>query len=215
MTETISTSTLSRWFDRAADALTAEADLLTELDSAIGDADHGTNMTRGFDAVRESVLTSAPADVQGLLKAVGMTLVTKVGGASGSLYGTFFLDMSRNTPATGEIRAGELETALQAGLAGVIGRGHAHVGDKTMVDALEPAINAFSLALARGIDVAEASRAAASAAREGRDSTGPLLARKGRASYLGDRSVGHVDPGSASATILLTALSETLQGEPS
>lgn len=213
MTAKITTADLENWLRLSAEELSAQADTLTALDSAIGDADHGTNMTRGFSAVVGKLDAAAAGSIQQLLKSVGMTLVTTVGGASGSLYGTFFLDMGRNSPDAEQMSAAELETALRAGVAGVIGRGHAQVGDKTMVDALDPAVEALSRSLAEGMPAAAAVAAAADAARRGSESTEPLVARKGRASYLGARSAGHVDPGSASAAILVQALSDVLRKE--
>jgi dihydroxyacetone kinase-like protein len=139
-----------------------------------------------------------------------MTLVSTVGGASGSLYGTFFLEMGRNSPSSVQLDASELEKALRAGVNGVIARGHAAVGDKTMIDALEPAVTVLSRSLADGRQLHGSIAAAAAAATTGRDSTEPLVARKGRASYLGERSAGHIDPGAASATILVAALAASV-----
>ncbi|PZU45424.1 MAG: dihydroxyacetone kinase subunit L [Microbacterium sp.] len=209
----ITSAELGAWLRAAAAELKTRADELTALDSAIGDADHGTNMARGFAAVVDK-LDAAPAGeaptVQALLKSVGMTLVSKVGGASGSLYGTLFLDMGKAAPAESTVALPEFATVVAAGVAGVVGRGHAVVGDKTMIDAWEPAVTALHGAAASGASPADALAAAASAAATGRDSTEPLVARKGRASYLGERSAGHLDPGAASTTILLETLAATL-----
>ncbi|WJL94247.1 dihydroxyacetone kinase subunit DhaL [Microbacterium sp. ET2] len=210
MTDAVTTAALQDWLRRAAVALSENAEYLTQLDSAIGDADHGTNMNRGFTAITAKLDAGSPADIPALFKTVGMTLISSVGGASGPLYGTLFLEMGKNSPADGEMSAADLEKALRAGVAGIVARGHAEVGDKTMVDALDPAIEALSASVASGASAAEAVTAAAEAAKKGSDATEPLVARKGRASYLGERSAGHIDPGSVSATILLRAMSEAL-----
>jgi dihydroxyacetone kinase-like protein len=210
MPETLTIDAIQQWLNRFASEITTQADWLTELDSAIGDADHGTNMVRGTAAVVAKLDDRSANTVQELLKAVGMTLVSTVGGASGSLYGTFFLEMGRNSPSSAQLDASELENALRAGVNGVIARGHAAVGDKTMIDALEPAVTVLSQSLADGRQLHGSIAAAAAAATTGRDSTEPLVARKGRASYLGDRSAGHIDPGAASATILVAALAASV-----
>lgn len=210
MPETLTIDAIQQWLNRFASEITTQADWLTELDSAIGDADHGTNMVRGTAAVVAKLDDGSTSTVQELLKAVGMTLVSTVGGASGSLYGTFFLEMGRNSPSSVQLDASELENALRAGVNGVIARGHAAVGDKTMIDALEPAVTVLSRSLADGRQLHGSIAAAAAAATTGRDSTEPLVARKGRASYLGDRSAGHIDPGAASATILVAALAASV-----
>jgi dihydroxyacetone kinase-like protein len=210
MPETLTIDAIQQWLNRFASEITTQADWLTELDSAIGDADHGTNMVRGTAAVVAKLDDRSTNTVQELLKAVGMTLVSTVGGASGSLYGTFFLEMGRNSPSSAQLDASELENALRAGVNGVIARGHAAVGDKTMIDALEPAVTVLSQSLADGRQLHGSIAAAAAGATTGRDSTEPLVARKGRASYLGDRSAGHIDPGAASATILVAALAASV-----
>ena len=184
---------------------------LTQLDAAIGDADHGTNMSRGFEAVLERL--EGASSPQEALKAVSMALINKVGGASGPLYGTAFL---RAAPELGdEVSPQEAASALEAALAGVKQRGKAEAGEKTMVDALEPAASAARKAADGGArSVAEVLRAAADAAREGARATEPLTATKGRASYLGARSAGHVDPGAASTHLLLEAAARTLEHSP-
>lgn len=210
MPETLTIDAIQQWLNRFASEITTQADWLTELDSAIGDADHGTNMVRGTAAVVAKLDDRSTSTVQELLKAVGMTLVSTVGGASGSLYGTFFLEMGRNSPSSAQLDASELENALRAGVNGIIARGHAAVGDKTMIDALEPAVTVLSRSLADGRQLHGSIAAAAAAATTGRDSTEPLVARKGRASYLGERSAGHIDPGAASSAILVAALAATV-----
>jgi dihydroxyacetone kinase-like protein len=184
---------------------------LTKLDSEIGDGDHGTNMHRGFQAALERLEGTEPASPADALKAVSTALVGKVGGAAGPLYGTAFLRASSALSGKEEISAEDAAEALEAALGGIKQRGKAEVGDKTMVDALEPAVTAAKKA-ASGGSVAEVFRAAAEAAREGAESTVPLTARKGRASYLGARSAGHKDPGAASTHLLLDAAARTLEG---
>ena len=211
-TDSIDVATLDRWVRGFADAVTENKDYLTQLDSAIGDADHGANMARGMAAAVAALDGKPPATAAALLKQVGMTLVSTVGGASGPLYGTFFLRMAT---AAGEVDALDAPTfakALRAGLEGVVARGKAEPGDKTMFDALAPAVDALDAGLAAGTPLAEALRATAAAAAEGRDATIPMLARKGRASYLGERSAGHQDPGATSTTLLLEAAAAAVDG---
>lgn len=191
-----------------AGAMQENREHLTQLDAAVGDADHGTNMNRGFEAALESLEgASSPSES---FKAVSMALINKVGGASGPLYGTAFL---RAAPELGdEVSPPEAASALEAALAGVKQRGKAEAGEKTMVDALEPAARAGRRAADGGAStVTEVLRAAADAAREGAQATEPLTATKGRASYLGARAVGHVDPGAASTHLLLEAAARSLE----
>lgn len=209
MSGAVSTDDLVAWIRAFRDAVHAHKDELTRLDSEIGDADHGSNMARGLDAV-VAKLDPAPASPSDLFKTVGMTLVSSVGGASGPLYGTLFLRMGPALGTETEVDAATLGAALRAGVEGVVARGKAELGDKTMIDALSPALDAWDAAAAES--PAEAARAAADAAARGRDATEPLVARKGRASYLGERSAGHLDPGATSATLLLEALRDTLAG---
>ena len=203
---------LDRWLRAFSDAVTEHADELTALDSAIGDADHGANMRRGLKAVVGKLDAAGTSDTApgALLKTAGMTLVSTVGGASGPLYGTFFLRMGSAAGDATELGPTEFATALRAGLGGVVARGKAAAGDKTMLDALIPAVDALDAALADGAGLRDALRAAADAAAAGRDATVPLVARKGRASYLGERSAGHQDPGATSTALLLTAAAATL-----
>jgi dihydroxyacetone kinase-like protein len=184
---------------------------LTKLDSEIGDGDHGNNMYRGFQAAierLESADASAPADV---LKAVSMALISKVGGAAGPLYGTAFLRASSALADKEEVSAEDAAGALEAALGGVKQRGKAEVGDKTIIDALEPAAEAAKEAAGEG-SVTAVFRAAAEAAKEGAESTVPLTARRGRASYLGARAEGHQDPGATSTYLLLDAAARSLEG---
>ncbi len=203
----------ARWLQRLAGALSEKADYLTELDAAIGDADHGINMDRGFRAVRERVLVQAQGrEPAAVWKQVGMTLLSTVGGAGGPLYGTLFLRMAQAADGTSSLDLRALRDALAGGLEGVRQRGKAEPGDKTMVDALLPAVEALDRALAAGEDPARAIAQAAEAAEAGARATIPLKALKGRASYLGHRSIGHQDPGATSSAILLRTLADTLAG---
>jgi dihydroxyacetone kinase-like protein len=178
---------------------------LTDLDSAIGDADHGINMDRGMQAAG-----IPQGDVGNLLKTVGMTLVSTVGGAGGPLYGTLFLQMGAATAGRPELSPEDWAGALTKGIEGVVMRGKAELGDKTMVDALVPARDALTSALADGVAFDEALKRSAAGAEEGMVATVPLVARKGRASYLGERSAGHQDPGATSSYLLLRTAAETL-----
>ena len=201
------------WIRAFAASIGENKDYLTQLDSAIGDGDHGTNMNRGFQAVLAKLPDLADKDIGALLKAVGMTLVSTVGGASGPLYGTFFLQMGAAANGRLELSLGDWSAVVRAGVDGVIMRGKAAPGDKTMVDALVPAAAALEAAAARGARTAEALRLAALAAEQGMAATIPLVARKGRASYLGERSAGHQDPGATSAHLLFRTAAETWAGQ--
>ncbi|GAA1207967.1 dihydroxyacetone kinase subunit DhaL [Rhodoglobus aureus] len=209
-TSTISLDQLIAWLSRFRDLVTEKKSYLTELDSAIGDADHGSNMTRGMGAVVEKIGAAPSTAVDELLKSVGMTLVTSVGGAAGPLYGTLFLRMGVSAGPVTELDGAAFGAALRAGLDGVVARGKAEAGDKTMFDAIDPALDAWDAAVAGGSDIAAAASAALAAAEKGRDATEPLVARKGRASYLGERSAGHIDPGATSSTMLFQALADTV-----
>jgi dihydroxyacetone kinase-like protein len=202
---TVDLPRLTAWVRDFARVIGENADYLTNLDAAIGDGDHGINMARGMTAVIAALDESLPPDVAELFKQVGMTLVRSVGGASGPLYGTFFLRMASALGAVDTLDAKGFANALRAGVVGVVQRGHAEVGDKTMVDALAPALDALDTALASGSGIAAALHDATVAAEKGRDATQAMVARKGRASYLGQRSVGHLDPGAASATMLINS----------
>ena len=193
----------TEWVRAIARLVARDAEYLTELDTAIGDGDHGANLKRGFDAA-VAALDADPAELPGaVLKTTGTALVNATGGASGPLYGTFFRKAAKDLGDDDDMTVEELREALAEGLSGVRALGGANEGDKTMVDALSPGIEALS-----GTDLAEAARAGYAAAVEGRDATLGLVARKGRASYLGERSAGHIDPGAASAVLLFEALAE-------
>jgi len=200
---TIIRSGILSWIKGCADAIAANKDLLTELDSAIGDADHGANMHRGFETVVAKLPTVEDKDIGTVLKLVGMTLVSSVGGAGGPLYGTFFIQMGTITVGKLELMPQDWSAALEAGVMGVIVRGKATVGNKTMIDTLIPALGALKEALTRGCTISDALLASAQAGEQGMVGTIPLLARKGRASYLGGRSVGYQDPGATSSYLIL------------
>jgi phosphoenolpyruvate---glycerone phosphotransferase subunit DhaL len=193
------------WILTVAALIEENSSLLSDLDLAIGDGDHGTNMARGFGAVVKKLEAGSFADLGALFKSVGMTLLSTVGGASGPLYGGFFLALGKKSVGKTEFDTAGLAAALEAGVEDIKRRGKAELGDKTMVDALIPALAACK---ATGDSLPAATRAAAEIAADAAEKTIPLLARKGRASYLGERSVGHKDPGAASSAILLQALAK-------
>ena len=206
---TITRDDVISWLNEYGRVITENKDYLTQLDSAIGDADHGANMDRGFKAALSKLPSVADKDIGTLLKSVGMTLVQTVGGAGGPLYGTFFMQAGTTTANKMELTLADWSAALEAALNGVVARGKAQPGDKTMVDALTPALNALKQAVVDGVDQNEALRRSAAAAEQGMKDTIPLVARKGRASYLGERSAGHQDPGATSSYLLLRAVADT------
>jgi phosphoenolpyruvate---glycerone phosphotransferase subunit DhaL len=212
MSQQIGVAALERWIRVFAARVAENRDRLTELDAAIGDADHGANMDRGLTAVVAALDEGPPPGAAALFKLVGMTLVSTVGGASGPLYGTLFLRMATSAGGADDLDAQALAKSLRAGLDGVVARGKAEAGDKTMFDALAPAVDALEAGLAEGRSLAAALRAATAAAEAGRDATIPMLARKGRASYLGERSVGHQDPGATSVTLLVASAAAAVGG---
>jgi phosphoenolpyruvate---glycerone phosphotransferase subunit DhaL len=192
------------WVRRFAAEIGERKGELTKLDQAIGDGDHGTNMDRGMRKAVEKLDSVDEEDIGAALKAVGMALVSSVGGAGGPLYGTFFLQAGQSTAGRSELDTDGFAAAVRAGVEGVQARGKAEPEDKTMVDALLPA----AAALAEGGDLGEASARAADAAEDGMRATTPLVARKGRASYLGERSRGHQDPGATSSALMMRAAAE-------
>jgi dihydroxyacetone kinase-like protein len=203
----ISTGDFSRFLETFAVRIHAAKEELTQLDSAIGDADHGINMDRGMTAIRELLPGLQDGDAGTLFKQTGMKLISTVGGASGPLYGTFFLRLGTAFGTATEIGPTELAAGFRAGLEGVMARGKAGLDDKTMVDAMVPAVEALEAGTG---DLPAALDAAAAAAAAGRDRVTPLVARKGRASYLGERSADHQDPGATSTTILFESLRDAL-----
>ncbi|MGH3868332.1 MAG: dihydroxyacetone kinase subunit DhaL [Pseudonocardiaceae bacterium] len=215
MADSVDVQSLTRWIRAFHRAIAANKDLLTQLDSAIGDADHGINMDRGLAAVVAALDTQRPSQISALLRnVVAETLLGAVGGAGGVLYATFFLRMATVAGQAHSLDDLAFAKALRAGLEEVAQRGRAAAGDKTMVDALAPAIEALEDALADGARLGAALRRASAAADAGCDATVPMLARKGRASYLGQRSIGHQDPGATSAALLIAAAARAFAGAP-
>ncbi len=202
-----------RWLERTADVLHENRTYLTDLDSAIGDADHGINMDRGFSAVRDRFPTMATMDISTRLRTVGSTLVSTVGGAGGPLYGTAYLRAAGVAAGKQELSSADVVAMLEAFLGGIVARGKAQPGEKTMVDALTPALASARQALDEGATLAQITRRAATAAEEGMKATIPMLATKGRASYLGERSIGHQDPGATLSWLILRSLAEACEGE--
>ncbi len=206
---TINKEDIILWLKNCAKVITEQRDYLVELDAAIGDADHGVNMERGFNAVLLKLPELVEQDIGSILKTVGMTLVATVGGASGPLYGTFFLQAGAKLTGKVELNLADWVSALEAAVQGVMMRGKAQAGDKTMLDTFIPALQALQEAKTENLRLSEALQKATAAAEKGMQSTIPLQARKGRASYLGERSIGHQDPGATSAYLILKAASDT------
>lgn len=210
----VRTRTITAWLAEAEDQIKARSDYLTQLDAAIGDGDHGINMRRGFDAVGKALAAQGDGTPGGrLLIVAGKTLVATVGGASGPLWGSALRRAGRALGDAEEFDAEKLALALDAALEGVVELGAAAPGDKTMVDALTPATEALHHALDAHRPLDEAFSDAADAAAAGAEATVPMQARKGRASYLGERSIGHQDPGATSAAIIIAALATALARE--
>ena len=205
----ITSTEVRDWIRAYASVIAEHRAELVRLDTAIGDGDHGTNMDRGMRKAVEKLDGTEGEDIGALLKAVGMALVSSVGGAAGPLYGTLFLQMGMASAGREELDLAGWTAALEAGVKGVQARGKAEPGDKTMVDALLPALEALRAAGGEGSGLADALRRSADAAEEGMKATIPLEARRGRASYLGPRSVGHQDPGATSTQLLLAAAAGT------
>lgn len=194
------------------EAIVSHKEYLTELDSAIGDADHGINMSRGFTKAREKMRAGSYTDVGGVFKDVAMTLMSSVGGASGPLYGTLFMRMSMKFGTKQEVNGTEFVEGIEEGLKGILALGKAQLEDKTMVDALTPALESMKVAASRGEDLVAVLEKGVASAEEGMKRTTPLVAKKGRASYLGERSAGHQDPGATSTFLILSAMLESLRG---
>ena len=197
------------WVKAIASVIGENSKYLTELDAAIGDADHGANMDRGFKAVMNKMPEIGDKDIGTIFKTIGMTLISTVGGAGGPLYGTFFLQIGMKTAGKMELNLTDWTDALEAALNGVVMRGKAELGDKTMVDALTPAVNTLKQSISDGQSMNKALELSAEAAKQGMEGTIPLVARKGRASYLGERSAGHQDPGATSSFLILKAAADT------
>lgn len=210
----IKATTIEAWLQRLADVLDENKGYLTDLDAAIGDADHGVNIARGFGAVVQKLAAQPGQSLGALFKTAGMTLMSTVGGASGMLYGNFFLKAAGVAGDRHGLTDAELLAVLEAGRDGIIQRGRAEPGDKTMIDAWTPALTALRAALDANQSPAAAFDACVAAAEAGMRGTIPLQARKGRASYLGERSIGHQDPGATSTYLILRTLAETLAAAP-
>jgi dihydroxyacetone kinase-like protein len=210
----VNADTVQRWLEEAAASLHEQRDYLTQLDAAIGDADHGTNMDRGFTAVVEKLgEVDGPVPPGRLLTTAGGTLVSTVGGASGPLWGTALRRAGRALGDADEFGSDELAAALDAALDGVVELGAAQEGEKTMVDAFAPAVRTLRERLGGGASLADAIQSAFEASEDGMRATVPLRATKGRASYLGERSIGHQDPGATSTALILGALARTVATE--
>ena len=209
MTHSVPRDAVLNWIKAYAAVIADNKEYLTQLDSAIGDADHGANMDRGFRAALAKLPGVSDKDIGTILKTVGMTLVSTVGGAGGPLYGTLFMQMGTSSAGKLELTLADWVDALEAGVNGVVMRGKANLGDKTMVDALTPALVTLKEAAANGTPMREALVKSAQAAEQGMIATTPLVAKKGRASYLGERSAGHQDPGATSSHLLLKAAADT------
>ncbi len=205
----ITTEDTLYWLRQLAEVLREQREYLTQLDSAIGDADHGINMDRGFRAVAEKLQAQSETDIGSLLKLVGTTLVSTVGGASGPLYGTAFLRAGMAMAGKRELYEADYVALLEAAIGGIQARGKAQAGEKTMLDALLPALASAKEAEMAHLDLVEITRRASDAAEQGMRATIPLLATRGRASYLGERSIGHQDPGATSSWLILKTLADT------
>lgn len=200
-----------RFLEKAAELLRENKDYLTQLDSAIGDADHGINMDRGFSKIMSSLNSVKDKDIGTILKTCSMALVSTVGGAAGPLYGTAFMYAAKVLDKKEELTPEELYQALKSALEGIQARGKATEGEKTMIDAIAPALRAFEAKLRAGASLKEILQAAVQAAEEGMKNTIPMKATKGRASYLGERSIGHQDPGATSSYLLFKAMLDVVE----
>ncbi|HIE0648362.1 TPA: dihydroxyacetone kinase subunit DhaL [Serratia marcescens] len=196
------------WLMRCGEVFSRERDFLTQLDTEIGDADHGLNMNRGFNKVVEKLPSVADKDIGFILKNTGMTLLSSVGGASGPLFGTFFIRAAQAANAKQSLDLAELEQMMQEGVEGVVMRGKAEPGDKTMCDVWWPVVESLGQSAQQNLSVAEALQRAADSAERAVESTITMQARKGRASYLGERSIGHQDPGATSVMLMMKTLAE-------
>jgi dihydroxyacetone kinase-like protein len=209
----ISRDNFLEWINKSADVLKENREYLIELDSAIGDADHGANMDRGFNAVMTKMPDVTDKDIGTIAKTVGMTLLSTVGGAGGPLYGTFYLQIGMKSAGKMELSLEDWAIALEAAVDGIVMRGKAELGDKTMVDALTPAVNSLKDSLNGNSPIGDALQASADAAKQGMVETIPMVAKKGRASYLGERSAGHQDPGATSSYLILQVAADTWAGD--
>jgi dihydroxyacetone kinase-like protein len=205
-----SSQLLIKIIDAISDAIIANKEYLTDLDRPIGDSDHGLNMAKGFTVVKQKLPDLENESLENILKTVAMTLISTVGGASGPLYGTAFLQASKVLKGKDEIHRQDIVNIFEEAIAGIIKRGKAHQGEKTMLDALIPALDTLKAELSLGIPAGEAFEKAADAAKKGVEYTKTIIATKGRASYLGERSLGHQDPGATSSTIMIDTITRVL-----
>jgi dihydroxyacetone kinase-like protein len=205
----VGTDAIIAWLRALQKVYAENKQYLTELDSAIGDGDHGINMDRGFTSVARQLDQDEPPDISGILKTAAMVLIKTVGGAAGPLYGTFFLRASAACTGKEKLDSTDIVAMLEAGLEGVVQRGKAELRDKTMVDALTPGLDRMKQLLAEEVGLEEMLKQAAAAAQQGMKDTIPMLAKKGRASYLGERSIGHQDPGATSSYLLMETMSKS------
>jgi dihydroxyacetone kinase-like protein len=212
MSQDITLAQFRRWLSLFAEQVQEQVDLLTELDAAIGDADHGANMQRGMRKVQERLQDPSASgdDIGSLFRTIAMTLISTVGGAAGPLFGAFFLRAAKDVDGNDAVSLEQLAAMFRSGLEGVQQRGKAQIEEKTMIDALQPAVEALEAAVAEGLDAAAALDRALEAARRGMLHTAELQASKGRASYLGPRSIGHQDPGATSAFYLIKSAAAAL-----
>jgi phosphoenolpyruvate---glycerone phosphotransferase subunit DhaL len=208
---TVTKQHVVQWLEQSAAILNNNKEYLTQLDSPIGDADHGINMSRGFKAVLDKLPSVADKDIGNILKTTGMALISSVGGASGPLYGTFFMRSGAASMSKEELNTEDLLQLFFDGVDGIVQRGRPQLGDKTMFDTWAPALETMRAAFVSGNDTIAALRSTVAAAEQGMKNTIPLQAKKGRASYLGERSIGHQDPGATSSYLILKALLETLE----
>ena len=213
MTTRVDAAWARRWITLAAADVASHRDYLIDLDRAIGDGDHGENMDRGFTAALAALESAEDADISGVLKTVAKTLMSTVGGAAGPLYGTAFLRASKAAASCGELDGAGVAAIIAGALEGIQARGKATTGEKTMVDAWSPACEAARAAVAAGGDASAVLEAAETAAEAGARATEPLRATKGRASYLGERSIGHLDPGAVSTSLILRAAARAAAGQ--
>ena len=207
----INKSQIITWLEKTVATIEENKTYLTDLDSPIGDADHGTNMNRGFKSVMAKLPTIKDTDIGNILKTTGMTLMSSVGGASGPLFGTFYIRCGLATTCKEELNKNDLLQMFESGVAGILERGRAQLEDKTMYDAWAPALDAMRKAMADNANMFECLKQTVAAAKQGMIDTIPLQARKGRASYLGERSIGHQDPGATSTYLILKQLLEVVQ----
>lgn len=202
-----------KWIQLTARYMEQQKDYLTDLDRAIGDADHGNNMDRGFKKVISQIESYKDRDIGSILKMVGMALISSVGGAAGPLYGTFYLQAASAVNSKSELNPADVVAMLEAGTEGIIKRGKTNIGDKTIIDSLKPAVDTLKQAMSEGKELTDALHAAIQGAEQGMKNTIPLVAKKGRASYLGERSAGHQDPGATSAYFILKALLDSYKSD--